>query len=127
MNKLRVLERQDPIHFDEMLDGLTLDDAVLAFQKLHDQYAKEIFNRDLDVRFATEYYGYDGGMNHYIKVWRWETDKEYQDRIDFESMVEQKKQKAKEARKAAALKKVLETEAEERQLYEQLKRKFEDG
>lgn len=124
MAKKRVLDRRDEVYINDLFDGRSIDDVILDLQNMLHRYEEEIFTRDKEVRFETEYYGYDGGMNLYVRVMRWETDKEYERRIEMEQVLKERAAKAKETRKARALAQALEAEADERALYEQLKKKF---
>ena len=124
MAKKRVLDRRDEVYINDLFDGRSIDDVILDLQSMLHRYEEEIFTRDKEVRFETEYYGYDGGISLYVRVLRWETDKEYERRIEMEQVLKERAAKAKETRKARALAQALEAEADERALYEELKKKF---
>ena len=124
MTKKRVLDRRDQVFIDDLLDGRTIDDVILDLQSMLRDYEEEIFTRDKEVRFETEYYGYDGGMNLYVRVMRWETDREYAKRSEREAAAKERARMIKETKKAKALKQALTTEQEERALFEKLKEKF---
>jgi len=69
-----------------------------------------------DIKFELHEYGYDGGVDLCVVYDDYETDKEYVGRLEFEkSMEEHKKRKLKEE------------EQEERELYETLKKKYEQN
>ncbi len=113
------------IDIEDLLNGKTVDEVLEEFQTIFRRHEKEIIQYDYDVRFQVERYGYDGGMEFVIETKRWETDEEYQSRLKAEKAQQEKfKQNAKK-RKAKALAKALETEADERALYKKLKSKFE--
>lgn len=125
MTKKRVLDRRDRIDILDLFDSRTFDDVILDLQSMLHDYEEEIFTRDKEVKFETEYYGYDGGMELYVRVMRWETDKEYSKRSEREAVAKEKARKARETKKAKALAQALTTEQEERALFEKLRKKFE--
>lgn len=125
MTKKRVLDRRDRVFIDDLFDNRSLDDVILDLQSMLHDYEEEIFTRDKEVKFETEYYGYDGGMELYVRVMRWETDKEYAKRLESEAATKERARKARETKKAKALATALTTEQEERALFEKLRKKFE--
>ena len=125
MTKKRVLDRRDPIEISDLFDGRSLDDVVLELHSLAQRYEPEILGQDKEVKFETEYYGYDGGLTLCIRVMRWETDREYNKRLDREAATKERARKARETKKAKALATALSTEQEERALFEKLRKKFE--
>ena len=124
MAKKRVLDRRDEVYINDLFDGRSFDDVILELQSMLHRYEEEIFTRDKEVKFETEHYGYDGGMNLYVRVQRWETDKEYDKRQAREQAAKDKAAKARATKKAKALAQALTTEQEERALFEKLKKKF---
>ena len=124
MTKKRVLDRRDPVYISDLFDGRAIDDVILELQSMLHKYEEEIFTRDKEVKFETEYYGYDGGMEVYAAVYRWETDKEYNKRLVQEEAVKERARKARETKKAKALAQALTTEAEERALLARLQEKY---
>lgn len=124
MAKKRVLDRRDEVYINDLFDGRSFDDVILELQSMLHRYEEEIFTRDKEVKFETEHYGYDGGMNLYVRVQRWETDKEYGKRQAREQAAKDKAAKARATKKAKALAQALTTEQEERALFEKLKKKF---
>ena len=125
MTKKRVLDRRDQVFIDDLLDGRTINDVILELQSMLHRYEEEIFTRDKEVRFETDHYGYDGGIELYVCVQRWETDKEYAKRREREAAAKERARKARETKKAKALATALSTEQEERALFEKLRKKFE--
>lgn len=125
MTKKRVLDRRDPVDISDLFDGRSLDDVILDLQSMLHRYEEEIFTHDKEVKFETEYYGYDGGITLCARVMRWETDKEYNKRREREQAAKDKAAKARATKKAKALAQALTTEQEERALFEKLKKKFE--
>ena len=124
MTKKRVLDRRDEVYINDLFDGRSIDDVVLDLHSLAQRYAPEILGQDKEVRFETEYYGYDGGMNLYVRVMRWETDREYAKRSEREAAAREKARKVRETKKARALAQALTTEAEERALLAKLQQKY---
>lgn len=125
MSKKRVLDRRDHLDIVDLFDRRSLDDVILDLQSMLHRYEEEIFTHDKEVKFETEYYGYDGGLEVYVRVDRWETDTEYHRRLAKETAAKEKARQARETKKARALATALATEAEERELFEKLKKKFE--
>lgn len=74
------------------------------------------------IKQDTEYeYGDNGSHDVYhLQCWRWETDEEVTKRIE-------KSKKASDSAKKAAITKQLAKEKREKTLYENLKKKFENG
>jgi len=124
MTKKRVLDRRDPVDISDLFDGRTLDDAIMELHSIARKYEPEILGQDKEVKFETEYYGYDGGLELYVRVMRWETDKEYTKRLDREAVAKDRARKARETKKAKALKQALTTEQEERELLAKLQEKY---
>ena len=110
----RVLDRRDEVYFSDLLDGRTIEDVILELQSMLRRYEEEIFTHDKEVKFETEHYGYDGGMQLYVRVMRWESDREYEAR-----MAKEQKERAKKRAVAQAKK------DKEYAEYERLKKKFE--
>lgn len=125
MSKKRVLDRNDHVDIVDLFDGRSLDDVIIDLQSMLHRYEEEIFTHDKQVKFETEHYGYDGGLELYVRVERWETDKEYAKRRDQEAAAKEKARKARETKKSRALAQALTSEAEERALLEKLKQKYE--
>ena len=124
MSKKRVLDRREEVYINDLFDGRAIDDVILDLQSMLHRYEEEIFTHDKEVKFETEYYGYDGGINLYVRVDRWETDREYDRRRAREQAARDKARKARETKKARALAVAVASEEEERALFEKLKAKF---
>ena len=124
MSKKRVLDRREEVYINDLFDGRAIDDVILDLQSMLHRYEEEIFTHDKEVKFETEYYGYDGGMNLYVRVDRWETDREYEKRRAREQAAKDKARKARETKKARALAVAVASEEEERALFKKLKAKF---
>jgi len=124
MAKKRIVERRDPVYISDLFDGRSLDDVVLELHSLARKYEPEILVHDKDIKFETQYYGYDGGIELYVCVRRWETDQEYAKRMDREAAARERARKVKETKKAKALAKALTTEQEERELLAKLQEKY---
>ena len=122
--KKRVLDRRDQVFINDLFDGRQIDDVILDLTSMLQKYEEEIFTHDKEVRFETEYYGYDGGMELYVRVERWETDKEYSKRQEREQAAKEKAAKTRATKKARALKQALSTEQEERELLARLQEKY---
>ena len=124
MSKKRVLDRREEVYINDLFDGRSIDDVILDLQSMLHRYEEEIFTHDKEVRFETEYYGYDGGINLYVRVERWETDREYEKRQAREQAAKDRAKKTRATKKARALAVAVDSEEEERALFEKLKAKF---
>ena len=124
MSKKRVLDRREEVFINDLFDGRDIDDVIIDLQSMLHRYEEEIFTHDKEVKFETEYYGYDGGINLYVRVERWETDREYEKRRAREQAAKDKARKARETKKARALAVAVASEEEERALFKKLKAKF---
>jgi len=119
----RVLLRRETIDLEELFVG-SIDNTRANFARVIDKLEKDAKKNDYDVVFRCDYYGYDGAKEVEAYIYRWETMKEYNNRIEMEQVLKERAAKAKETKKARALARAMETEADERALYEQLKKKF---
>lgn len=124
MSKKRVLDRREEVYINDLFDGRDIDDVIIDLQSMLHRYEEEIFTHDKEVRFETEYYGYDGGINLYVRVERWETDREYEKRQAREQAAKDRAAKTQATKKARALKQALSTEQEERELLARLQEKY---
>ena len=124
MTKKRKLERREQIDVYELFDNQSLDDVVLKVHSLARKYEAEVLTYDKEVKTETEHYGYDGGMEVYAAIYRWETDEEYDKRLSQEAAAKERARKAKETKKAKALAQALTTEQEERELLAKLQEKY---
>ena len=120
----RVLDRREEVFINDLFDGRDIDDVILDLQSMLHRYEEEIFTHGKEVRFETEYYGHDGGLNLYVRVLRWETDREYEKRLAREQAAREKAAKVRATKKARALAVAVASEEEERALFEKLKAKF---
>lgn len=124
MSKEKVFVRQVGVDLDDLFFYKDLQGMLEGAKQLYAKLLSTAQKENLAVEFVTEYAGYDGGIEVNAKFYRWETDKEYQARIDEFNAQEEKKRLRKEAKKAKALAKVLADEQAERELYERLHKKF---
>lgn len=120
----RVLDRTVTIDCADLFDGKTLDEVRLELTAMADKYEREFITLGHDAKFSVDYYGYDGGFDLELQVWRDENDKEYNARLERERQASEKKKLAKERQKEKARKQLMESEAAERAEYERLKAKF---
>ena len=123
-DRKRVLDRKDQLSIDDLFDGRSLYDVIIELQEMLHDYEEEIFTHDKDIKCSVERYGYDGGLDIYVNVYRWERDGEYNKRIASEAKKREAARKAKETKKAKALATALTTEQEERALLAKLQEKY---
>lgn len=122
--KKRVLDRRDQLFVSDLFDGRSFDDVLAELHSLAHRYEEEVFTHDKEVKFEIDHYGYDGGIELYVRVDRWETDREYDKRRAREDAAKEKARLARETKKAQALATALSTEAEERELLARLQQKY---
>ena len=114
VERLETLRTYEPYHFCGPLEAL-IDDLVLVKKEAE---AKGWFGVHVDVDHS-----YDD-VEIYIRAWRNETDAEYNKRWEERVKQLEKAKRRKQRALELAQKKLQKTEEEERQMYEQLKRKF---
>jgi len=124
MSKERIFIRRQDVDLDGIFSNKDLYHMLEGAKQVYAKFKQLAQNENLMVEFETHWAGYDGGTEVYACFYRWETDKEYQARIDEFNAQEEKKRLKKEARKAKELAKVLADEQSERELYERLHKKF---
>lgn len=124
--RIRVLDRKVEIDLYDFFENKTIDELQHAISALATAYERDILLYDKYVNFSIERYGYDGGMDLYLKVWRLENDQEYAKRMEKLEKSAERSRKAKEAKKEAARKALFQKEADERAEYERLRAKFGD-
>jgi hypothetical protein len=124
-DRLRVKDRSIPIDVYELFEGMTLDDVRDNLERLHAQLEPELINQGHTTSFRTEYYGYDGGFDLYLDVFRDENDVEYGVRIARAEKAKQRKMQARLKKEEKARQTLMATEAQERAEFERLKAKFD--
>ena len=110
-DRILILDKKDSFDVGK-LDGLTPSEIVNEFRKIEEWYEYEI-SQSHQVKFHVESYGYDGGVDLFFGVYRFENDKEYADRTEKERRDTEKKKATEKS-----------NEAKERREYERLKKKF---
>lgn len=124
MSKEQIFVRKETVDLDYIFSGTDLKGMLEGAKKIYARYQEAEKKEKLQVMFTSEWAGYDGGSEIVASFYRWETDKEYQARIDEFNAKEEAKRLKKEAKKAKELAKVLADEQTERELYERLHKKF---
>ena len=119
----RVFHRRENVDLHYVFQG-SLENTKTNLLDICDKLAKEAKKNDYEVVFQAEYEGYDGGYEVYANVYRWETMKEYNKRIEQEAEKKERARKSAETKKAKALAKAMLSEADERALYKKLHEKF---
>lgn len=123
--KQRVWDWSETMNLWGLFHDQTPEQALANVRDYLQPHADRAAKKDLEVRLHVEEYdGSEWVAEVEVKTYRWETDREYKSRVAKEDAAKEKKRLAAEKRKASALKRALETEAEERALFEQLKAKF---
>ena len=124
MSKERIFVRREDVDLDIIFSHTDLAQMLEGAKKIYARFQESAKKEKLMVEFTTDWAGYDGGTEVYANFYRWETDKEYQARIDEFNAKEEAKRLKKEAKKAKELAKILADEEAERALFERLKKKF---
>lgn len=120
--RLRVVARKEYASLYDLLDGEDFAGVKAALDKLE---AQVDYGRGEDAKFVVEGYGYDGGVELYLEIYRDETDAEYNKRMAKNAAAKEKARLAREKKKEAARKVLMENEAAERAEYERLRAKFD--
>lgn len=121
-SRLRVVDRKEYISIFDIFDGNNFFDVKEALDKLE---ALVAYGQGEEAKFNVEPYGYDGGVELYMEIYRDETDAEYNNRMEKNAKTKEKARLAREKKKEAARKVLMESEAAERAEYERLRVKFE--
>lgn len=124
MSKERIFVRREDVDLDVIFSNTDLTSMLDGAKKIYARFKQTADKENLMVEFDTQWAGYDGGTDVVANFYRWETDKEYQARIDELKAKEEAKRLKKEAKKAKELAKILADEQAERELFEKLKKKF---
>lgn len=128
-----LLDSRKDVSVDEIFDGRSFDEAIQCLRSIEAGLARRMAvpGIEYDVRFKTDHWGYDGGMDLCVEVYRRETDQEFAERLAEEAEKAAARKAKNERRKARAderaRKQLLATEADERALLEQLKKKYESS
>jgi hypothetical protein len=114
MERLETLRRWEGYEFEGPIKGL-----IEELQKCQKEAADKGW---FGVHIELDHYYED--ITFYIRAWRQETDKEFNKRWEDHKHHLDKKRRRQQRSAELAQKKLQKTEAEEREMYEQLKRKF---
>jgi hypothetical protein len=119
--RLRVVDRRE----DVGLWGLFDDNDFTAVKTELDKLESTVqYGQGEVARFCIEPYGYDGGVELHLYIYRDETDAEYEARLAKEEAKKEKARLASERKKDKARQVLMESEAAERAEYERLRAKF---
>lgn len=119
--RLRVVDRREYVSLFDLLDEGDFFDVKEKLDKLE---ATVDYGGGEEAKFKVEPYGYDGGVELYMEIYRDETDAEYDKRMEKTAKAKEKARKARETKKERARKVLMESEAAERAEYERLREKF---
>ena len=122
--RLRVVDRKEYVSLFDLLDEDAFFDVKQKLDKLE---AMVDYGRGEEAKFKVEPYGYDGGVELYLEIYRDETDAEYDKRMEKNAKAKEKARKARETKKERARAVLMESEAAERAEYERLRAKFEEA
>lgn len=102
----QIVDRDD--YFDiEQINNKTFDEIATIVSSLRNKY------KNVSHTIRVEPYGYDGGLDFFVRVFRQENDQEYNKRIKKEQAERDRKNKVE-----------LDKETRERKEYERLAKKF---
>ena len=125
MSKEKIFVKRLDVDLDVIFSNTDLPGMLEGAKQIYARFKETANKENLMVEFSTEWAGYDGGTEVVANLYRWETDKEYKDRIDEFNAKEEAKRLKKEAKKAKQLEKILADDAAEFALYEKLQKKFQ--
>ena len=100
----------------------TIEDIIASWQKVYNEYVNPTYHTRHQIVY--QYYGYDGGFNTYLKLYRLETDEEEQEREEKERIKTENAERKKLAKLEKKLAEQARKEAEEKAEYERLKQKY---
>lgn len=112
----------ESIYYDlySLFDGNTIDEAIANLQDLKNQGRNEIVGT-----FEISFDGYEHDINLGLRLSRYETDEEYQQRLIYEEEKQKKRELKRHRRKAAASRKVAAANKKEREEFEKAKAIYE--
>lgn len=117
--RIYVVRSSYEINLESLLHMKSFEDIKTHLDKCQSEMPESHFE------YKVEYYGYDGGCSVYLIRYSIETDEEYTSRIRILEEHEAKEKIRKEKAELIKKEKQAKKELEERELYEQLKKKFE--
>lgn len=121
-DRLRVVDRKEYVSLWDFIHDNDVDTVKAEIDKLGNMVN---YGQGETAKFVVEGYGYDGGVEVYFEISRDENDYEYNKRMEQNARAKEKARVAREKKKEAARKVLMETEAAERAEYERLRSKFE--
>lgn len=123
-NKQRVIDRTLDVSLWDLFDGEDFFDVRAKLDKLE---AGIQYGNGEEAKFRIEPYGYDGGVELCLDVFRDETDAEYEKRMEKDAKAREKARALREKKLAMARAVLMETEEAERAEFLRLKAKFEQS
>lgn len=121
-DRLRLVDRSEYVSMFDTFDG---EDFFSVKEKLDKLESLVAYGKGEEGKFRIECYGYDGGMELYLDIYRDESDAEYNKRMAKLDAAKEKARLAREKKKEKARQILMATEELERQEYLRLKEKFE--
>lgn len=122
--RLRILTRGYDVSMWDLFDAQDFTTVKAELDKLE---ANVQYSLGETANFRVEPYGYDGGIEVRLDIYRDETDAEYDERLRKEEAKKEKARLARERQKEKARQVLMESEEAERAEYERLRAKFEDA
>ena len=117
--KQRVVDRTLDVSLWELFDGNDIAEVRAMLNSL-----EAGIKQDEHAVFEVQGYGYDGGVELELNVWRDETDAEYKKRLEKNEKAKEKARALREKKLAKARAVLMETEEAERAEFLRLKAKF---
>lgn len=115
-----ILDRSHQLDLEHIFDGRSFDEAIARLTQVKESYDQEVSERGIRLQLQVDSY-YEGTRVE-INVYRMETKKETQKRVDAERRVLERFEQEMEKKRQGVPKM---TEAQELKLYKRLKKKFE--
>lgn len=121
--KIEKYEYREQIDVDDILDSATHEQVIEVFTAMYAEH-KERYPNATSMHFDVQYYGYDGAFNVHLCVGRLETDKEFETRLKTEKRERDRKRAAREKKRQAAEKILMQTETQEKAVLKKLLEKY---
>lgn len=122
--RLRVLEFKDYIDFEDVFHNNTVAGVCEHLRMMEQEMREKSKGTDITVTFDVHYSGYSLAIDLSMELYRSETDSEYKDRLEQDAKRLAKRTARLKAKKELQNQKLIDSEAQERELFEILKQKF---
>ena len=122
--RLRVLEFEEYIDIEDVFHNNTVSVVCEHLRMMEQEMREKSKGTDITVTFDVHYSGYSLAIDLSMELYRSETDSEYKDRLEQDAKRLAKRTARLKAKKELQNQKLIDSEAQERELFERLKQKF---